>query len=122
MPLPRCQGRQPLQDLALVVRVIPYIKAVRHVTDVFVYSNSRDLKCGRAHLALPRALIVVGGAVRRSKAGATRERGFFLRGLGQRCEAEKLWLYKHYSSRQIEVAFSSVRAPDAALIHRLEHS
>ena len=85
MPLPRCQGRQPLQNLALLVLcrdlvLIPHIETIGHITNVFVCSNGRFLICCRAHLVLRLVILVVlvlSCAARRSKVGVTRERKRF---------------------------------------------
>ncbi|RPA89744.1 hypothetical protein L873DRAFT_592187 [Choiromyces venosus 120613-1] len=56
MPFPRCQGRQPFQNLSLLIRhrylaVIPHILVtVRDIAAVVVYGDPWALMCCRIHL------------------------------------------------------------------------
>ena len=112
MPFPRCQGRQPLQNLALLV----WYRYLCSITNVSI--------CYRTHLVLPTVLLlVVGGAVCRLKDGVKRDRKDCWGGAWAKVgEVEKSRLcsstgiipvqYKQYrhSSCQIEVAFSQPAA------------
>ena len=75
MPFPRRQGRQPLQNLAFLVRhgylaVIPHIKTAGHIANVSVDGGRRVLIRYGTHHFLLSALL---GYVRRSKEGVARE-------------------------------------------------
>ena len=101
VPFARCHRRQPLKNLALLVRHrdlvgIPHIITILHITNVLVYGNGRLLVCCRTHLALHIAIFVAigggggeSGAFRRSRGGVTRSgRRLFQAGLGKGDEGE----------------------------------
>jgi len=87
MPFPGFHGRQPFQNLVLLVRyrylaVVPHILVtVSHITDVLVNINGRVPVCFRIHLVSPMDLLVVGGGGSGNGAvgGSQRIKPFFVR-------------------------------------------
>jgi len=81
MPFPRRHGRQPLQNLPLLVRnrylvVVPYIFiTIRHITNVLVYINSRVLVGGPIIAVAGGGGSGDSGVIHRLKAAVTGDRG-----------------------------------------------